>query len=137
MPKNTQKNISEEITTDDALNTLETEETAVEPVEGEKHVPTEDEIEDALMKERKEAFAKAINPKIATLIQKADEVTRLAQNPARYPNIVTQDIVDSMGEVLDDTKRKIIAALETLRDYKPVNGNKVNLREKPAFSIFG
>ncbi len=109
---------------------------------------TEAEIETALAAERKAKFAKAINPKVSTLMQKRDEIVNMAKNPKLYqgaldnfPNPEDETEMVNPLETLLATVREIEMdieeALKKIGSYEPEDATPRSLREKPKFNLFG
>lgn len=86
---------------------------------------------------RKENFARLFNPKLALIMEKRDEIKRMADRPLNYHGVITQAHVERVDALLIDIRNDVMNALTTLRDYTPPAGDESRpLRKKPEFDLF-
>ena len=107
------------------------------PTENTTTAETAAKLEAEATTARKENFARLFNPKLAILLEKRDEIKRMADRPLNFYGVITQAHVDKVEAALEAVVGDIMAALYTLRDYTPPAGDESRpLRKKPEFDLF-
>ena len=94
------------------------------------------DLDTAALTARKENFARLFNPKLAMMMEKRDEVKRMADRPANFQGVITDAHVGRVVSLMTEISTDIMNALVALRDYVPTEGEPRPLRAKPTFDLF-